>query len=569
LQVASLVTNKCPPWSLLVTGQESGDGKNCQSSLWVVLFFIAGMYILPLSVMGLNLSRIPGDLGDARLNNYLLEHGYRWLTGRDHSFWNAPFFFPSTNVMAFSDNHLGTLGLYACFRWLGLDRETAFQSWMLVLFCLNYGTCFWVLRRLSISSLGAAAGAFIFSFSLPMAAQMNHIQLLPRFCIPLAFYFAWEYMQKGGMSSFIALCVVLVWQFYCTVYIGLFTTYLLGALLVAHGALNFRRIPWRQVLIGFRKSFPLRTTTVLVSVAALLPLMIPYYKAAHEIGLRPWSTVAALLPTPGSYFLPFPGSLLWSWLHPIRSELAFPWEHWIFPGVIPYGSLLAVAYLCFRSRLSSLAPLGLATVGAFLILVAVTLSVKGISLYRLAVLIPGVRAVQGVSRIVLVLVFLLALQIGILLTYIEHRRLAKAKTFARVSILLLLFCIIVFDQYCKAPSSFDKKASQERSALLATKIRTLNEATGIKVFCYMPETNEPFFVVHLDAMMAAQSLGLATVNGYSGNCPRNYPLITAFSDVAKLEAWVRETRSKFKKSYRELGYQPPPDASLFNVLVVR
>jgi hypothetical protein len=549
--------------------QESGDGKHCQSSLWVVLFFIVGMCILPLSNMGLNLSRIPGDLGDARLNNYLLEHGYRWLTGKDHSFWNAPFFFPATNVMAFSDNHLGTLGLYACLRWLGLDRETAFQSWMLVLFCLNYGACFWVLRRLSISSFGAAAGAFIFSFSLPMAAQMEHIQLLPRFCVPLAFYFAWEYMRKREMRSFIALCVVLVWQFYCTVYMGLFTTYLLGALLVAHGALNFRWAVWRDVLIGSTRSFLLRTTTVLVSVAALLPIMIPYYKAAKEIGLRPWGAVAALLPTPQSYFLAFPGSLLWSWLHPVISKLALPWEHWLFPGVIPYGSLLAVAYLCFRSRLSSLAPLGLAAVGDFLILVTLTLSIKGMSLYRLAVLIPGIRAVQGISRIMLVLVFLLALQVGILLTYIEERRLAKAKTLARVGVLLLLFCIIVSDQYCKTLLCFDKNASQERSALLEAKIRTLNEAKEAKVFCYMPKTNQPFFVVHLDAMMAAQSLGLATVNGYSGNYPRNYPLSSAFSDVTKLEAWISESGSKFRTSYRKLGYQPPADASLFNVLVVR
>jgi hypothetical protein len=139
-----------------------------RSLAWPLLFLTVGIYSLPLSAMGPDLSRIPGDLGDARLNNYVLEHGFRWLAGRDPSFWDAPFFFPAANVIAFSDSHLGTLLLYAGLRTLGLDREGAFQAWVLVLSSLNYIACFLVLRRLSLGTLGAAAGAFVFSFSLPV-----------------------------------------------------------------------------------------------------------------------------------------------------------------------------------------------------------------------------------------------------------------------------------------------------------------------------------------------------------------------------------------------------------------
>lgn len=42
-------------------------------------------------VFGTGYSQIPGDLGDARLNSYILEHGYKYLTGQAPSYWNAGF----------------------------------------------------------------------------------------------------------------------------------------------------------------------------------------------------------------------------------------------------------------------------------------------------------------------------------------------------------------------------------------------------------------------------------------------------------------------------------------------
>ena len=69
---------------------------------------------------------------------YVLEDGYRWLTGLDKSFWSAPFFYPAPNVIAYSDNHLGSLLFYSAFRLLGQGRETAFQLWVVTIFTLNY-----------------------------------------------------------------------------------------------------------------------------------------------------------------------------------------------------------------------------------------------------------------------------------------------------------------------------------------------------------------------------------------------------------------------------------------------
>jgi hypothetical protein len=58
--------------------------------LWVIpiLMLLVGLYSFPLSLMQTDLSKIPGDLGDARFNNYVLEHGYKYLNGEVKSFWD-------------------------------------------------------------------------------------------------------------------------------------------------------------------------------------------------------------------------------------------------------------------------------------------------------------------------------------------------------------------------------------------------------------------------------------------------------------------------------------------------
>src|SRR5688500_12187176 len=69
-------------------------------------------FLIPL-ILGIHLifdpGHIPGGLGDPRLNMWVLEHGYQWLTGKVDSFWHAPFFFPAPDTLTYSVNHIGSL----------------------------------------------------------------------------------------------------------------------------------------------------------------------------------------------------------------------------------------------------------------------------------------------------------------------------------------------------------------------------------------------------------------------------------------------------------------------------
>src|ERR1700739_3337747 len=118
-----------------------------RSLLLPLVLLLAGLYFVPLKILDKDFSKIPGDLGDARFNNYILEHGYKYLTGKTDKYWDAPFMYPYKNVIALSDNLLGTVPVYSFFRMIGYDRETSFQWWFLALFALNFICCFWALNK--------------------------------------------------------------------------------------------------------------------------------------------------------------------------------------------------------------------------------------------------------------------------------------------------------------------------------------------------------------------------------------------------------------------------------------
>src|SRR5690554_5381154 len=125
---------------------------------------LAGMLLFTFKVIGFNLDYFPGDLGDGRLNLYFLEHAHQFFTGKVAEFWNAPFMYPEGNVIAYSDNHLGTAPIYSFFRFLGFELYTSYQLWFVVVSALNYLTAFSFLKYVFKNNYSAVLGAFIFAF---------------------------------------------------------------------------------------------------------------------------------------------------------------------------------------------------------------------------------------------------------------------------------------------------------------------------------------------------------------------------------------------------------------------
>jgi hypothetical protein len=488
----------------------------------VVSMYCVGMYILPMQMMRFNLSLIPGDLGDARLNNYFLEHGYKWLTGQVASFWDAPFFYPTVRTMSFSDNHLGTLPIYALFRLFQFDRETSYQFWLLVIFTLNYFSCALVLRKLSINTLGAAAGAYIFAFSLPMVAQMNHSQLLPRFMIPFAFYFSFKYFENKSNKTLAFICLAVSIQFYLAMYMGFFLILGLISFITASVLLrDKRRITIRGFLVGSYREIPLRVITILLSFIILLPLIMPYRMTSLELGTRSWGEIELFLPRITSYFSSSNGSLLWGWLSQVAGSLGATGEHHLFVGALPFAAFMMMPLFYYRYRAEPLIKNGMMAWLTMLILTLLTLHF-GASLYKFALYIPGMKGLRVVTRIILMELFLLSIIIGVIITKISDKILISS-TSVKTALTFIILFLISIDQYVtiSKSSSYSKIESQIRLKIIENLARRKNPTA--KIIAYMPQkTSDSPTIIHLDAMMAAQNLNMATVNGYSGKFPRGY-----------------------------------------------
>jgi hypothetical protein len=180
-------------------------------------------------------------LGDPRLVNYTLEHGYRWLSRvpAHASFWNAPLFHPHPNVSAFTDTLLGLGPFYWPWRLLGAAPDTAFQLWMLSVWSLNFFAAYLLLRR-SIGARvpGASLGAYVFAFGSRQLNYFAHQQLVPLFYVVLGvvalfWIFGERVTDKRRRAGIVLLALVVVLQAY-SAYYPLFS---FGLLLVAAGGL--------------------------------------------------------------------------------------------------------------------------------------------------------------------------------------------------------------------------------------------------------------------------------------------------------------------------------------------
>src|SRR5215469_4708809 len=385
-----------------------------------------------LPYVGIRFDYFPGDLIDGRLCMYLLEHGYKWLSGQAaHSFFDASFFYPVRGTLAYSDNYLGQLWFYAPWRWLGLDRETSFQAWFLIGFGLNFAAAAWVFTRLRFHWFAALLGAYIFTFSQVALAQTSaaHGQLLYRFAIPLAWYFLYRFLEGFSWKD-LSLCLFfLAWQFYCSMYEG----YFLMIFLAAFALMTAIRKPIiRNYLVQATPSSTTAQATVILGfLIAVGAVLRPYIQSAadQEFMAARRAELLTMLPRPISYLLSWPGSYETGWLFE-HASVPMKHEHVMFVGLIPWA---CVIFLLVTTRRSGRHPAVAPAILALLSMIVLTLYVNGLSFYLLLVHMPVVPGIRSVTRCILILLlpFSIAVAQGVALC---QRRFERSRKYVRVAL---------------------------------------------------------------------------------------------------------------------------------------
>lgn len=491
---------------------------------------LLGIYLLPGRVIGPEFDGMPGDLGDTRFNNYILEHGHRYLCGKEDYFWGAPFFYPEANAITYSDNLLGVVPVYSVFRFLGCDRETAFQWFFIAICILNFLSAFFMLKKWSGDVIAASIGAWLFAFGLPVIAQINHIQLLPRFFAPIAIVYLLLFLQSLKWQELLVLCLAVVGQFYGSMYLGFLLVLILFVIVLVH---LFYQSSYKQITFSLLKNNGLRYALVLAGSAILVfPLVWKYYQRSKEIGMRPWEEVEPLLPRLQSFVYPGNGTALYSFLEGNANGLQFPWEHVIFPGVLAVLALLTWPFFSRITRTKSDAN-GNVLFISFFIICLLFLSVGGFTMYKFIYKLPGYGSMRAPVRFMLLLLFFFSVFITLWV-----KELRKKKNGTIVLGVILLF--MPMDQLVKQ-SNLIRHSKAESMARIAPIISKANEQQPEKwnAMVWFGAAGEDPNLVQLDGMLAAQSCGMKTVNGYSSSSPSGYWPFWVSPGEETLRDWLK------------------------------
>lgn len=523
-----------------------------RSLLLPCLFFIVGTALTIMPYFGWNFSTIPGE-GDTRFNGYILEHGYQWLTGHEKTFWDAPFFYPAPSVIGLSDNHLGNLPFYAVFRGIGMNPDHALQGWIILQFILNFFVCTWVLRRLGFSGLAATLGSYLFTFGMPLIGQIGHIQLLPRFLVPLTFYLSYRYLRRPSSGTLFVGFAALCGQFLLSIYLGVLLTLAILIMIAAIVLFRFRRLDWKAIVFPGVKPVLFRILPMLCLAAIVFDLLLPHFEVWQWFrDFKPLSMSFLIFPQWRSYLLPCPDVPCWQWLYRLIQIDFCQGEHIMFIGAAAVFAVVMAGVGCCRRTTSFWLKVCLFS---WLILLLITLNVNGNSIFHiLRQTIPGLTSIRNVTRISLITLFFAAVALAWTVDFLLHRR--QCRTAGRLWLGLLVVILIGENAVWSTSNRYDPKVANLRVERIKTAILKLPPQS---VFIYLPPSPPSYTNMNLDAMWASLETGIPTINGYSGHNPPGW-FMWGFADhdnQQQLTAWITFSGQFFFMSDPQSPWQRP------------
>jgi hypothetical protein len=491
-----------------------------------LLFFAIGISNVGKDLFGTKLNHYPGDLVDSRFNNAILEHDYRWLRGWNADLWDPPFFVPAKNMLAASDNHLGTFGFYAAFRITGMNEFRSFQAWIFVLFVLNFVICFYVLRQFGFDIGASSLGAFIFSFSMPVVGQLFHIQTLCKFSVPFVFLYLKKWIDSEKIKHLAFFLISWVYLMYCSIYFGLLILPFIILFFVFHWFQKtsfFKNFDERKIFISISLLF--------LSATILIPL-ISHYSQMGNLQPKPFiGSVNSVLPGPLAYITPVYGNFWWSQLSLKLQGYDNAWLLNFFPGILPLG-MFFILFFSFKKAQPDLAFMKSTQ---FILIISILLFTTffGYSLYQFMQYLPGYEHLKVVSRFYLITLFFFAISIA----FFWKLYVSKKSTLVQIAFAVLFVAEQINVSGTCSYIDYDF-ASKHHLTLVDQINASKSPEKSIFVLLRPKNTTLTDQVWQLDAMIASLTTGLPTLNGYTTATPPNFELINISGDSAGVKQWL-------------------------------
>lgn len=484
---------------------------------------------------------IPGNLGDSRFVNLILEHNYQSLLGKQE-LPSPNQFFPKKNTLFYASNLFGSSPVYMIPRAFGFSMETSYQTWFALVSALNAIAFLYLLKTLKIHPAIGYPLTFAAVSSSAFVFKVGHPQLLAIF--PFFFCLAClvKFLREPKFRSFMGFGFFCVFQHYCDIYQGFFSS----VILLVFGGFYFTLSGKQRAvdLSAFIKGQKIQLTVmVLVLIGLLFVLYFPYYLTTRSYGTRNMQELVDLAPRLSAWFTASPYSLLYSNFNFIGEETN-PYSKHLFSGfacyLIPLLGIPLLLKLRHKINFQLYFCLCLIMTVFFLMVIVTTWKEPDFNVWLwLSKIIEPLRAFRAFSRIGYLLFGLQVLTAAIMLNYLYNRH--KEKRGLRAGVIAVSFiCAIECIAFGQSERKngfvhYDKIHAQERVNGLQAFMDS-NDSYAAVVFC--PGTILRPLLAHLDAWNLSLSRGIPCLNGYSGHSPRSHVKFLASPNRANAEELV-------------------------------
>lgn len=147
---------------------------------------------------------VPGDPGDAFFNLTLLEWGANRLPHLFQGYWKGYFFVGGTNVMAYSETHLGIVPIHFVLRNLTGSPVVSMNLIYLASWALACEWTYRLCRYLGASPTGSVVGAFAYTFAAIRLGQHGHFHLVLGALIPLVVLLTLRLCDRPSVRTVVA-----------------------------------------------------------------------------------------------------------------------------------------------------------------------------------------------------------------------------------------------------------------------------------------------------------------------------------------------------------------------------
>ncbi len=481
---------------------------------WTALWLVAGVFVLTQAIWVHGGDGIPSGLGDGRLNQLILEHGFQSFRG--HYDWSSPGqFHPTPHTLGWSDTHLGTLPIYITLRGLSFGPERAWQAWFVICAALNLVLGFRLFQQLGISTTYAGPLTFAAFAGAPTVwLAGTHPQLLPLFPGLWALSHLVSFAQNRRKRHLAIFAGGISAQFATGPYLAFFTGLVA---LFGIGAFFLSRAPFHSPPPLSGGPPPKRIPYFFASIGGLLGLInLWIYTHAVKTGAtRPMSELFNLCPTWGDWFSPSAALAFYSSSTGASGALDRG-ELLLFTGFLPWILTVAATFLgwWFRPDPRARWAFILGATGLSLMVFTVRWPNDFSIWLSLAQVIEPLRGFRAIGRVVVFSHALMVGASGLLLVFCLSRLCHRPILTGLIHTLVGVVALEGLSTH--QPAYLASHAIARREAVVAA----WQQAGDREILAFAPGfTNQADVWLNLDAWAAALSRQRVTLNGYGGNAP--------------------------------------------------